>query len=73
MSFTFYNGVNIQLFITSVDSLLFTTENLNNSVLSFRHLSRTILTDDRSVREEYGKVNVLVFQRIFIGLVHANE
>ena len=47
------------MIITSVDSLLFTTEKLKYSFLSFRHLSRTLLTDDMSKREEYGKVQDL--------------
>ena len=58
-TFQYNNGVNIQVFITSADSLLFTTENLKYSFLSFRHLSRTLLTDDMSKREECRKVQCI--------------
>ena len=47
------------MIITSVDSLLFTTEKLKYSFLSFRHLSRTLLTDDMSKREECRKVQCI--------------
>ena len=43
----------IQVFITSADPLLLSTENLKYRFLNFGHLSRKLLIDDKSI-EKYG-------------------